>query len=147
MNDDIIAGRAGGRAGAGQLAVIAKKKRGMTRGVLVRWLSYLPTLSIVTAAALGGDFVDSRGPAPGRDSPQLPLWQAAQLKSPEIAAHRVDFPPTRPLDIQRDSNADTSSGFKKIGYVEPFDKQLLPTWPFELRESQSSAIESGGCST
>lgn len=110
----------------------------MIRGISVQLPCLLLTLSIPTAAAPASDFVDSLAPGPGRDSPRFPRWQLAELKSPGIAAHRVELPPTRSLDIQGDSNAGTSSGFKKIGYVEPFDKQLLPAWPLRRRENDGS---------
>ncbi|MGD2110338.1 MAG: hypothetical protein PVI86_13235 [Phycisphaerae bacterium] len=101
-------------------------------------LSYLVTLFTVTATASAGDFVDGRGPDPGRETPRLPRWQQAELNSPEIVAQEVNLPPTRSLEIQPESTEGVPSDSEKIGYVEPFDKRLLPAWPFRRHDNQSA---------
>jgi len=110
----------------------------MNRKAPVQSARLVAILTILTAAAFGGDFVDSRGPDPARDGARFPLWQLAELKAPKLAAHTVDLPPTRSPDIQADRAAEESTDFQKIGYVVPFDKQLLPDWPFKAREDRSA---------
>jgi hypothetical protein len=101
-------------------------------------MCHLPALGILAVAAFGGDFVDSLGPTPGRDRARIPSWQHAELKSPRIAADKVVLPPTRSLETQLDSATGASTDSEKIGYVEPFDRQLLPAWPFKPGENHSA---------
>jgi len=110
----------------------------MNRVIFIQLSRGLVALGMIAAVGVGGEFADSLTPTSIRENARLARWQHGTLKFAQLAAHTVTLPPTRSVEPSQRSDPQISPDYERIGYVEPFDRRLLPVWPFTQRQDDSA---------
>lgn len=103
------------------------------------------TLAILGMIAQGtrvaGDTVDTLDPSDSIATVRKAAWQEARLAAPEFAPELYFLPDASREKLGAAKLNNNIADSDKIGYVEPFDRQLMPQWPWQNRADGSSVSQ------